>query len=63
MKCPNHEDLQADVKEIKRDVKSLLAFMNQQIGQEKNAGKIAAIVSFLVSTAIALIAIIPKWKY
>ena len=39
MKCSNHDDMHEKIKEIGKDVKILLAHMNQGIGQEKNDSK------------------------
>lgn len=56
MECPHIDD----IKEIKKDVKTLLAHHHERQGEEKHSGKIAALVSFLISTTIALIALFIK---
>ena len=51
------DKLYEDVKEIKKDVKTLLAWMNFVKGCEKTNTNIAAIIAFCVSTIISILAL------
>lgn len=60
MECPHKNDIE----EIKKDVKLLLAYMHEQKGRSDATNsliiKISGIISFIVSTIIAIIGITIK---
>lgn len=54
-KCPNHDILEKKIDNIALDVKTILAWQNQKIGEENNKKKLSKKIDIIIAASVGFV--------